>query len=171
VDAPFAVGEHDRPTVSSPPSFTPTPGTPGESPTPAARPALPAPDLRGLRVLVVEDDHDALGLVERILTGAGATVATANSASKALSRLDGQSFDVIVSDIAMAGMDGYTLLREVRKREDLRGVAITPALALTAYDGMRHMLEAARAGFQQYLAKPIDPERLVSIVAELAVRP
>jgi CheY-like chemotaxis protein len=156
--------------VASLPSFTPGASSSGDPARAPGRPPAPPPHLAGVRVLVVEDDHDALGLVERILTAAGATVTTANSASKALSRLDAQSFDVIVSDIAMAGMDGYSLLREVRKREDLRGAAVTPALALTAYDGMRHMLEAARAGFQQYLSKPIDPGRLVQLVAEMAVR-
>jgi CheY-like chemotaxis protein len=77
--------------------------------------------------------------------------------------------DVLLSDIEMAGTDGYQLMRELRLRTVAGGGAI-PALALSAYARTEDRLRALRAGFQVHLAKPVKPSRLVAIVASLAAR-
>jgi len=124
-----------------------------------------APTLRGVRVLVVDDDPDARESVAAVLEQAGATVQAVESAGDAVESLEREPSDVLVSDIAMPGVDGYTLLGRARAR--LRGREI-PAAALTAYAGSEDRGRALAAGFQAHLAKPVDPAQLVAVVAELA---
>ena len=124
-----------------------------------------ASTLRGVRVLVVDDDPDARESVAAVLEQAGATVQAVESAGDAVESLDREPSDVLVSDIAMPGVDGYTLLGRARAR--LRGREI-PAAALTAYAGSEDRGRALAAGFQAHLAKPVDPAQLVAVVAELA---
>ena len=126
--------------------------------------------LTGTRVLLVEDDADARGWVERILRDEQAVVVAAASGAEGLLALDKERPDVIVSDIGMRGMDGYSFLTEVRRREDARGAAWVPAIALTAYDDTAHITRAGQVGFQEHLAKPVDAERLLRAVAEAAGR-
>ena len=126
--------------------------------------------LSGLKVLLVEDDADARSLVTRILSDEGITVVAVASGVDALSILETTRPDIIVSDIAMSGLDGYGFLHETRRREDVRGSVWTPAIALTAYDDTVHLMRAGRAGFQRHLSKPIDPDRLLRTVAELSGR-
>jgi CheY-like chemotaxis protein len=128
------------------------------------------PSLLGLKVLLVEDDADARSLVSRILSDEGITVVAAASGADGLSILEVTRPDVIVSDIAMSGLDGYAFLHETRRREDVRGAVWTPAIALTAYDDTVHLMRAGRAGFQRHLSKPIDADRLLRTVAELCGR-
>jgi PAS domain S-box-containing protein len=122
--------------------------------------------LRGLRVLVVDDDDDARELVERLLSERAAEVGTADCAARALELLDECRFDVIVSDIGMPGEDGLTLLRRVRALPAERG-GTTPAIAVTAYARPEDRVMAIRAGFQMHLPKPIDSAELVGLVARL----
>ena len=76
---------------------------------------------------------------------------------------------MLVSDIGMRGEDGYTLIREIRRRAiDVRGRC--PPVALTAYAGAEDRRRALREGYDVHLAKPVDPDELVAIVAELAPR-
>ena len=124
-----------------------------------------ASTLRGVRVLVVDDDPDARESVAAVLEQAGATVQAVESAGDAVESLEREPSDVLVSDIAMPGVDGYTLLGRARAR--LRGREI-PAAALTAYAGSEDRGRALAAGFQAHLAKPVDPAQLVAVVAELA---
>ena len=124
-----------------------------------------ASTLRGVRVLVVDDDPDARESVAAVLEQAGATVQAVESAGDAVESLQREPSDVLVSDIAMPGVDGYTLLGRARAR--LRGREI-PAAALTAYAGSEDRGRALAAGFQAHLAKPVDPAQLVAVVAELA---
>jgi CheY-like chemotaxis protein len=120
--------------------------------------------LEKIRVLVVDDEADSLELVRMVLESDGARVSTATSAQEAL-RTPG-AFDVIVSDIGMAGVDGYSFMRSVRARPDA-GARI-PAIALTAYARGEDADRAARAGYQEHLAKPVDARELVRAVSRWA---
>lgn len=127
------------------------------------------PDLTGIRVLVVEDDDDARGLVEKVLETEGATVKTASTAGEALDILGRERVDVLLSDIEMPGTDGYQLIKALRLRPAQQGGSV-PAAALTAYARTEDRLRALRAGFQLHLAKPVQPSELVTVVASLAAR-
>jgi PAS domain S-box-containing protein len=126
-----------------------------------------APPLVGLRVLVVDDDEDALEMLSAFLVRSGAEVSKAVSAADALKELSGREFDVIISDIAMPVVDGYELMRRVRAAGDERG-GRTPAIALTAYASDGDRAQALRAGFQRHLAKPVEPRELLEVIADLA---
>lgn len=126
--------------------------------------------LRGIRVLVVDDEDDARDLVATVLKEAGATVAEASSVAGAMSVLASCASDVVVSDIGMPSEDGYSLIQRLRS-EAPASTRDTPALALTAYARPEDRGRAMAAGFQEYAAKPIDPYVLVRIVATLARRP
>jgi signal transduction histidine kinase len=126
----------------------------------------PGLSLEGLKVLAVEDEPDALELIGRVLTDAGASVQCCSNGPDALAALALARFDVMVSDLGMAGMDGYTLIRTVRQLPDAQGGA-TPAIALTAFARSEDRQRAYRAGFQMHAAKPVDPAELMTIVAAL----
>lgn len=128
------------------------------------------PSLEGIRVLVVDDEADNREIFRIILEQQGATVTEAASASAALAILNaspGEFFDVLLSDISMPEEDGYTLIRKVRALDAQVGGQI-PAVALTAYARMEDQQEAISAGFQMHLAKPIESDQLVFVVANLA---
>ena len=132
------------------------------------RDKVPAPDyLRGLRVLVVDDEPDARDLVSQMLMNHGAEVKTCASAAEALLTLDEWRPDALVSDIGMPGEDGYELLRKIRAREPERGGRI-PAVALTAYVRAEDARRALAAGYQMHLPKPVKPNLLAAAVASLA---
>ena len=120
--------------------------------------------LEGVRALVVDDERDARDLIQRLLQEAGADVATAASTEEALGQLDRDRFDVLVSDIGMPGRDGYELIQAVRTRGTNQAL---PALALTAYARAEDRAKVIAAGFQKHLPKPVDPARVVSLVASL----
>ena len=117
--------------------------------------------LANLHVLVVDDDPDALALVAFVLKQAGAAVTGVSSGISALRAIEQFVPDLILSDIGMPEMDGYMLMRQIHSLEHLKQV---PAIALTAYASERDQQQAIAAGFQQHIAKPITPEKLVSIV-------
>jgi CheY-like chemotaxis protein len=123
--------------------------------------------LKGLRVLVVEDDPDTRALIEMILLGYEARVETAGSAKEALEQLGSFRPDVILSDIGMPDEDGYDLIRQVRGLESAEGGAI-PAAALTAFARAEDRRRALEAGFQMHVPKPIAPNDLFKVVATLA---
>jgi PAS domain S-box-containing protein len=123
--------------------------------------------LRDLRILIVEDDADAADLLERFLRNAGADVTAVRSAAAALERIQETSPDLLVSDIGMPGMDGYDLIRQVRKLEPNRG-GMVPAIAVTAFARPEDRMRALVAGYQAHLAKPIDVEELVATARTLS---
>lgn len=125
-------------------------------------------NLRGIKVLVVDDEPDAGSLIRRLLQDCNATVATASSAVEAIAMLMREAPDVLISDIGMPGEDGYELIRRVRALPD--GHSAVPAIALTAYARAEDQLKAVQAGFQQHLSKPVDPGELAVIVQSLARR-
>ena len=137
----------------------------------ARQPALsgeefrPSPSLQGVRVLVVDDDAGARESVTAVLEQSGASVRAVESAAEAVETLEREPPDVLLSDIAMPGMDGYAFLGQARAR--LPGAQL-PAAALTAYADATDRARALAAGFQAHLAKPVDPAELVAVVAELA---
>jgi signal transduction histidine kinase len=133
-----------------------------EGPWPLAR-------LSRLRVLVVDDDPDSREVVREVLEQAGATVAVAASSREALAAIAQEPPDVLLSDLGMPEEDGYQLLRSVRALAKDAGGSV-PAAALTAYTQAEDRLAAQDAGFQGYLAKPIDPAELTAAVARLAGR-
>ena len=126
--------------------------------------------LAGVRVLVADDEPDARALLRRLFEERGAVVSTASSADEALSVLQAELPDVLVSDIGMPGEDGYALIRRVRALTPEKG-GRTPAIALTAYARAEDRVRAVVAGFQHHLAKPIEPVELIVLVASLMQDP
>jgi PAS domain S-box-containing protein len=125
------------------------------------------PELRGLRVLLVDDQPDILELLHEILVPCGAVVKTCTGARDGLETLRAWRPDVLVSDIAMPNEDGYWLIRSLRSLAPEEGGA-TPAVALTAYVRMEDHIRVLAAGFQQYVPKPVEPLVLRTVVAHLA---
>jgi PAS domain S-box-containing protein len=126
-------------------------------------------DLDGVRVLAVDDDADALGLLKDVLEAAGAEVATASSAAAAMEAIAAFEADVLVADIGMPDVDGYELIRQIRSSSDER-VRDVPAAALTAFARSEDRTRALQSGFEMHLAKPVDPGELVASVATLVRR-
>jgi PAS domain S-box-containing protein len=141
----------------------------GPAPPIAAPGLVPPATLRGIRVLLVEDEVDARDLLTTALAQYGAVVTGVASAAEALDLLETLQPDVLVSDIAMPGADGHEFLRQVRGRPPRRGGAV-PALALTAYAGADDRRRALQAGFQAHLPKPVDPAQLAGVILRLAGR-
>ena len=132
-----------------------------------ARPA--AASLAGMRVLVVDDDLDALDLIAMILRDRGAKVVVAATAAEGLRTLECQPVDVMVADIDMPGEDGYNLMKRATVLRAARGQHL-PALALTACAGVRDAQDAAHAGFEAHVAKPVLANQLIQVVAQLGRR-
>ena len=141
------------------------------------RPDRPTPDridvaprslqrLDRLQILVVDDELDARDLVGHTFRDLGASVRLAFSAADALEQIMAGTPDVIVSDIGMPEVDGYAFIRSVRAMPPGSG-GLTPAVALTAYSRPEDARRALDAGFQQHVAKPVDPAELVRVVASL----
>jgi len=121
--------------------------------------------LEGRSLLLVDDQQDALEAVAVLLRHAGARVDAVNSAAQAMAAVERQQFDAMVSDIAMPVEDGYVLIRRVRQHP--HGVEV-PALALTAYATVEDRGKALAAGYDQHMAKPVDPDRLIETVEGLS---
>jgi signal transduction histidine kinase/CheY-like chemotaxis protein len=137
----------------------------------ASRPATSdALVLTGLAILVVDDDPDTCDLLSTVLGYYGADVRTATSAEAALRMIDASPPHVLVSDIAMPGVDGYELVRRLRTLEKERGWRLT-ALALTAHARASDTEQAFLAGFDAYIAKPVEPAELAQSIAKLALAP
>lgn len=127
------------------------------------------PNLEGLNILIVDDEPDALDVITVELVQYGANVTGVSNAEDALKLLEKRRFDLLVSDIGLPKMDGYELIRRVRKQEEGREKRI-PAVALTAYARVQDRMQAILAGFSTHVAKPIEANELVTVVASLAGR-
>ncbi len=125
--------------------------------------------LQGLRVLVVDDDAESLDVSAMVLHVGGADVRTAAGAIGAYELIQSWQPDVVLTDLAMPGEDGFALLRAMRTAFAERGVKV-PIVALTAYGTTENRARALQAGFDLYLTKPIDPRALTRAVAEVAHR-
>jgi CheY-like chemotaxis protein len=122
--------------------------------------------LANVRILLVDDEIDMRELTSTILEQTGAVTKAVASAVEALDALDEFKPAILISDIGMPEMDGYELMRQVRRLPTERGGQIS-AIALTAYAGEIDQQQALSVGFQRHLAKPIEPEALIRAIAML----
>jgi CheY-like chemotaxis protein len=121
------------------------------------------PSLRGVEVLVVDDEPEARQVATAVLQYHGAKVKVAGNAEQAVRQFDASAPDVLLLDIAMPDVDGYTLLRRLRALGP--ETAPVPAIALTALAREEDRLRSLSSGFQLHLSKPIDSLTLVRAVA------
>jgi CheY-like chemotaxis protein len=135
------------------------------APRPAAEPsteprATPAAsDLGGMRVLIVDDEPDALRILEKALEKAGAVPLPASSSKQALARMHQEAVDLVICDVGMPHEDGYEFVRTLRRAAS--PVGSVPVLALTAYAGDKDKGRALEAGFDAHIGKPITPGALI----------
>lgn len=122
--------------------------------------------LKHRRILLIEDDLDTQELLKTVLGRHGADVTAVSSSTSALEEIARAKPDVIISDIGMAGENGYELIRKIRSLSPEAGGHI-PAVALTAYAGVADRRRALMAGFQTHLGKPVDPEDLLAVILSL----
>jgi CheY-like chemotaxis protein len=125
--------------------------------------------LTGISILVVEDDDDTRDLLKVLLETQGALVTATPSVMEALQAYDQSRPNVIVADIGMPDYNGYTLIGRVRARDREKG-KIVPAIALTAFTTAIDRDTVLSAGFQVHMPKPFEPNRLISIIADLAAK-
>ena len=136
---------------------------PDEAKTPAEENQT---DLKGARILLVDDDVDGLQPLQILLKTQKADVECAYSSAEALEILGRRRFDLLISDIGMPEMDGFELLNKVREITESENYFL-PAVALTAYASMQDRERALEAGFQHHLAKPIDFDHFILTVKNL----
>jgi signal transduction histidine kinase len=117
--------------------------------------------LRGVHILIVEDDADSRNVLAVLLQRLGALVEAVSSASEAFDRLSARRPDVMVSDIGMPDEDGYSLIRRVRQ---MNGERRLPAIALTAYARQQDADAALGAGYDRHLPKPVTPADLIRAI-------
>jgi PAS domain S-box-containing protein len=116
--------------------------------------------LKGLRVLVVDDEHDTRELVGALLTMCGAEVVSVSSGTEALAQMERQRFNLLISDIGMPEMNGYDLIGRIRQLGEEHG-GRTPAVALTAYAGIDDRKRALAAGYGMHIPKPFVAAELI----------
>ncbi|HEX4129556.1 MAG TPA: chemotaxis protein CheB [Pirellulales bacterium] len=126
--------------------------------------------LPGLKILVVEDDDANRKAAATLLRGAGALVVAVETAELALAEWEKSRPDVMIADIGLPGMDGYALLREIRRREAEAQQPPLPAIALTALSGDRDREAARSAGYERLLGKPPDSEQIIQAMEQLRNR-
>jgi CheY-like chemotaxis protein/two-component sensor histidine kinase len=118
--------------------------------------------LRGLDIVLVDDEEDTLAMFRDALDAAGAQVRAATTAEAAIREIERSRPDLLVTDLGLPGMDGFELLRTLRSGAAASGL---PAVAVTAYAWSDDRARAMAAGFQGYIAKPVDPAALVETIA------
>jgi two-component system CheB/CheR fusion protein len=134
------------------------------APTAALAAPVPAAPLQGVRILLIDDSPDTLEPFCMLLQMAGAEVDAISNARAALRRLGERQFDVVLSDIGMPDMDGYTFLRQLRQQP---GYAAVPAIAVTGFGRAQDIALARQAGFDAHLCKPIDIDTVLSLIGTL----
>jgi PAS domain S-box-containing protein len=131
-----------------------------------ANTALTASSLYGCRIMVVDDEADTRDLIATGLKLFGASILAVGSVGEAFEALEKFQPSVLVSDLAMPGEDGFTLIRRLRALPPAAGGQI-PVLALTAYARPEDRQRVIDAGFQLHVAKPIDPAQLASLIVKV----
>jgi CheY-like chemotaxis protein len=131
----------------------------------APPPEIAVARLGGLRLLLVDDEPDALEMTQQVLEDHGAEVVTARSADAGLAMLQAQRFDALISDIGMARKDGYDFILDVR-----RSGHRLPAAALTAFARSEDRTRALLSGYQAHVTKPVEPTELLATVVSLTGR-
>jgi CheY-like chemotaxis protein/two-component sensor histidine kinase len=128
------------------------------------------PNLSGITILVVDDESDALDLITMELTSCGAKVSAHLCAEEALQALETDAFDLLISDIGMPEQDGYQFIRRVRAGEAVTQARKVPAVALTGHARVQDRMRALIAGYDTHVAKPIETNELLTVVASLVGR-
>ncbi len=123
--------------------------------------------LSGLHVLVLDDERDAREFLAALLLIHGAEVDIASSAGEALGIIANRRVDVLLADLGLPDRDGYALIQAIRSLDPAMGGAV-PAVAVTAYAGLRERARAFEAGYGWHVAKPVDPDQLLSVVVAAA---
>jgi signal transduction histidine kinase/ActR/RegA family two-component response regulator len=145
------------------------PGVPALAALTPGQPSVNEPvTLKGVSILIVDDETDARELLVAVLNDYGADVRAAASAAAAIDVLNDEEFhvDVMVSDVGMPGTDGFALVREIRAmpKDKLRRL---PAIAVTAYANPEDRVRALVAGYQNHIPKPVDANALAAAIAQL----
>lgn len=122
--------------------------------------------LAGLQILVVEDEIDSRVMIQLLLEQQGAEVTAVDSVPAAFAAMEQHPPDLLISDIAMPGEDGYSLIRRIRDSKQMGKVDL-PAIALTAYASEQDRQKALTTGFSAHLPKPIEPAQLVTTIETL----
>jgi CheY-like chemotaxis protein len=125
--------------------------------------------LQGLRILVVDDDDGARNVLRSVLESDGAVVFAASSAAAAQEEVDRTVPDVVLVDLSMPVVNGFTFLEQLRSRPATAG-GLVPAAAITGYLSGEDRARAFQVGFQAYLVKPVDLDELIGVVISLAAR-
>jgi CheY-like chemotaxis protein len=125
--------------------------------------------LKGLRVLLVEDNKDTRDMLQIMFEQQGVEITAVDSAVAALSAIKQIQPDVLVSDVGLPGEDGYELISKIRKLPPEQGGAI-PAVALTGYTSLQDRALAFDVGYQEHLAKPVDIDKLLELIKKLVIR-
>ena len=127
------------------------------------------PSLKGVRLLLVDDQPDTLELFGHLLGRTGAEIETATSVAEAMSAFARRPPDVLMADVEMPGEDGYALIRRVRALDPAKGGAV-PAVAVTAYGRVEDRVRLLAAGYSMHVSKPVEPAELIAVLATLARR-
>jgi len=117
-----------------------------------------------LTALVVDDSTDIALMLAMILQKAGYEAVMSTSAVEALKLADNRHFDLVISDIAMPEMDGYSLARALRSRPEYREV---PLIAVTGFDQYDDRERALAAGFNTHIKKPVEPTHFIELVSSI----
>ena len=125
--------------------------------------------LKGISILVVEDDEDTRDLLKVLLEAQGAAVTITASVPEALTAFERSRPNVIIADIGMPDYNGYTLIGRVRSRDREKGKMV-PAIALTAFTTAIDRDTVLSSGFQVHMPKPFEANHLISVIAELAAK-
>ena len=123
--------------------------------------------LKGLRILIVEDDADSRDMLDTVLRFQGADVLTAKDVVEGFDVFRAERPDILVSDVGLPELDGYDLIRRIRTLSENDG-GKTPAIALTGYVSVQDQSQALNAGYQEHLSKPVDTDRLIRSILEFA---
>jgi CheY-like chemotaxis protein len=127
---------------------------------------MPDSRLKNIKVVAVDDNADSRELLKAILERSSAQAAVVSSGREALAAIKNVHPDVLICDLAMPEMDGYELLEDVRNLEPELGRL--PVIAFTAAARNEDRARTLRAGFKAHLVKPVDPDKLVTTILELA---
>jgi PAS domain S-box-containing protein len=143
----------------------PIPGLSSHSASPAKQTTPAKSILKGVRILVIEDEPDTREMIVQAMKQRGAKPAQADSAKKALQLLEQQPYDLVISDIGMPDLDGYAFIRKLRSMKS--PASTVPAIALTAYAGEHDRKLSIEAGFNTHIPKPITLTELVRVIGKL----
>ncbi|HWW80162.1 MAG TPA: ATP-binding protein [Steroidobacteraceae bacterium] len=144
---------------------TPSESAVSSAPVLSEQPVIELPRLDNLRILVVDDEPDGRALLTRILHERGAIPTCTGDARVALDSLRNHTFDLLLSDIGMPGMDGYALIQQVRALSPPMGRI--PAIAVTAYARAEDRQRSLLAGYQMHISKPLEAPELIAAIASL----